>query len=256
MNKLLSHCSPIVLASVVGASALLGFAGSASAGVGEVPWTRASSVIGDVTDNNDGTWTYDYTVSNDSVEDFAYGEYGGIPIIVDWELPWFDDAGIDTSTIFSPTGWTWAIETVGVSNAFTGWEGEASWQDPNDPFYFGDDSPFTDVTQVLHWYIEGQCGPETQFEPFECNDFNQGIFPGNTLDGFGFTAAYSETDAPYQASWHLLPIQSGDPAFPLIGPASPKALGITNQVSEPGIIGLLGIGVLGMFASLRRRKQK
>ncbi len=253
MNKLLSHCSPFVLASAVGASALLGFAGNASAGIGEVPWTRASSVTGDVTDNTDGTWAYDYTVYNDSFEDSTYGEYGGTPIIIDWELPWFDDAGIDPSSIFSPFGWSWAIETIGDPNSATGWEGAASWQDPSDPFYFGDDSPFTDVTQVLHWYAE--LGSEQCETEIGCTAFDLGIFPDDSLSGFGFTAAYSETDAPYQASWFELPIQSGDPAFPLIGPASPKALGIM-QVSEPGMIGLLGIGALGIFVSLRRRKQK
>jgi PEP-CTERM motif len=224
---------------------------SAEAGVAIGGWVRSSSVDSLVQNNNNGTWTYNYTLNN--ISQFTETGPDQQPFIVDWELPWFGDAGIDTMSILSPGGWTFNIETIGVANAATGWEGIASWQDPNDPFFFGANSPFSSVTQVLHWYslcwvangdAEG-CG--------EGGALDDAIAPGNSLLGFGFDALFDETDAPYQASWAFLPIRSGDPAFPLGGiPNSPLAGGF-QVVPEPGLLGLLGIGLMAVMLGRRRR---
>lgn len=202
-------------------------------------WVQADHVESNTTGSG-SSWHYEFTVFNDST-DPCFGECGDpTPVIIDWELPYFVDMGI--TNILSPFGWTWSIETVGVANVATGWDGVAGWI--TDPTWSG--TPFASATQVLHWYLdpEGGCG---------------GIFPGRSLGGegecgpFGFDALYGPTDAPYQSSWDLLPIRVGDPNFPVSGVASPCALGQCGSVPEPGSLGLLAIGAA---AGLWRRKKQ
>lgn len=222
---------------------------SASANAG---WIRSSQVTDTVEDNLDGTWEYNYTVFNTSI--FLNNNFPPFqtPLIVDWELPYFADMGI--TDVFSPDGWDWAIETIGVSNSNTGWDGIAAWQNSSDPFYEGADSPYTTGTEVLHWYCDTADGGEGSF--FCGGDgegpFGQPISPNMSLSGFGFTANFEPTGAPYQASWLELPIQTGDPAFPLSGVGSPSALAST-PVPEPGALALFGIGLLGLLG-IRRKK--
>ncbi|HNI51695.1 PEP-CTERM sorting domain-containing protein [Accumulibacter sp.] len=217
-------------------------------------WTRSSTVGDSVTNNNNGTWTYNYQVNNTSQ---LNGGPDREPYVVDWELPWFGDAGI--SNIVSPNNWAYSIETIGTPNAATGWEGVAGWQNPSDPFYAGASSPFTTVTQVLHWYSTCWTGGQQPTSALNalvaitCEfGLQDAILPGGSLAGFGFDAAFAPTGAPYQASWAFLPVRTGDPAFPLGGiPNSPS---ITPQaVPEPGLLALLGAGLLVAMASHRRR---
>lgn len=220
----------------------------AEAGVPAGGWTRSSTVDSTVTNNNNGTWTYGYTVNNTSLFT-AQGLEPNQPVLVDWELPWFGDAGIDLMSIISPNGWAFNIETIGVANSNTGWEGAASWQDPNDPFYTGSNSPYTTVTQVLHWYSE--CWFRFNGDAEGCGGSADGILAGNSLSGFGFIASYDDTAAPYQASWRELPVLTGDPAFPLAGPNSP--LVGAQVIPEPGLLSLLGIGLVAAMLGRRRR---
>ena len=199
--------------------------------------------------NPNGTYSYAYTVFNKSDGPTRNG--GGIisgqdgpmivtNVIVDWELPFLDDAQI--TDIIAPTGWTWTIEEIGVPNIATLWDGVAAWQTPGDPFYVSG-SIFNTVTKVLHWYVE-----DPVFEVV----LDEAIFPGESLGGFGFISPYSETDAPYQASWWELPIQTGDPAFPLGGlPFSPTLQG---NVPEPTSLLLLGSAVIGLMRWFKSRK--
>lgn len=194
---------------------------------------RCSHVTDTVADNGNGTWTYNFTVWNDTTS------YGGDQRIRDWELPYFSDAGISAVTITAPGygGWAWRIETIGIANLATGWEGDAAWQNPGDPFYAGAGSPFTTATQVLHWYT---------------NDFGAAIAAQDSLGGFGFVAAFGPTAAPYQASWFERPVRTGDPQFPGAGlPNSPSVRG--TPVPEPATATLLAFGLLLLARVTGRR---
>lgn len=220
---------------------------------------HCSHVTDSVTDLGGGLFEYEYRVHNDNARGGGEDGYGGLAI-VDWELPYFADSGI--TDIDSPSFWHYEIETVGVANPLTGWDGEASWQDPLDPFYEGPTSPFTTGTEVLHWFSvcwagEGAAG-SVQRDIFNSGceqpgDSIDAIFPGGSLDGFSFVAAFDTTPAPYQASWEDFLIRTGDPAFPLGAgvPASPSVTGVPETSTLAlGLIGAVGL----MLNGWRRRR--
>lgn len=199
-----------------------------------------------------GLTRFNYEITNTSTEEFVVFTTlletdeivipRGRPFIVDWEIPYFADAGI--ANIMSPTGWAHEIETVGMSNAATGWNGVASWQDPTDPFYPGDGSPFLGTNQVLHWYLIGWA---------MSGDLTGALDLDESLAGFSIDSPFSTpADAPYQASWDFLEVISGDPPFPLGLPGSPSLIPVA--VPEPGILALFGVGLIGVAMVRRRRK--
>jgi hypothetical protein len=246
MNELVRPSAPALSFSVLALTAAL--AGSAFAPAASAAYS--SHVSDRVVNNGNGSYTYHFTVHNDSTglvfqnsweEEMGYG--GTVPVVIDWELPWFDDSNI--ANIQSAYGWSYEIAEIGVPNAATGWTGVANWQNPGDAWYQGPNSPFTTVSKVLHWYSIGGTA--------------YGIFPEwwreiGYLDGFSFDSTYGPTGAPYQSSWAFLPLRTGDPAFPLTGgiPNSPMARGI-NPVPVPAPIVLLGSALVSLLGFSRRR---
>lgn len=216
-----------------------------------------SHVTDNVTQTGPSTWHYEFEVFNDATG--FDDETGNIGVIIDWELPYFDDMGI--TNITSPFGWTATIETIGVANAATGWDGVAAWTNPSDPWYIelgGATNPIFTATQVLHWYCvdpavfqgEGVFGGCFGGEA----GINSIILPGNSLAGFGFDAAYGPTQAPYQTSWMELPVNTGDPAFPGGGAStvgSPSTQQQRANVISPAPVALIALGLFSL--ALRRR---
>lgn len=236
----------------------MGYVSQANAAVAAPIFPLTSHVSDDVTANGSGSWTYDFTVHNDTTPDF----YGGGDLIVDWELPYFADMGI--TNIQSPTGWSHNIETIGTANPFTGWGGVADWQTDGDPWktffdgFYGSEAanPFNSGTQVLHWYITPQLDPCSGeiCPPVLADDVF--ISPQGSLSGFGFDAGFAEGQAPYQASWDLNRIQTGDPAFPegaiISLPNSPSI----NPVPLPGALVFFLSGLAGVIGLGKKRHAK
>lgn len=292
-NPVFTHSSTIALLGAMGLS-------MEAAAIPFVPATcpavfneQLSFVLDAVEDNGDGSFDYGYRVCNNDA-----GGLTGVDFIRDWELPFFainldgdlnggfdygdydgavteNESGI--TNIMVPEGWSWAIETIGEVNPFTGYDGSARWQEDGDPMkiffdnFFGGEAlnPYNDVEQVLHFYT-GECFEADNDQGFECgsNFLNAEIAPPggagdvNSLFGFGFTGDFAATNAPYQASWVENPPRSGDPAFPLVGPSNPTinaALPDPNNppdpVPAPGALSLLGVGLGLLAARLRRRKR-
>jgi len=200
---------------------------------------------------------YGFTICNTSSEQ-ALGPNEGVFLLRDWELPY--DPLAQLVNITAPEGWNVSIETIGDPTRSTGWDGTASWLDPNDPFY---DPRYLGLTQVIHFYTcEGVS---------ECNGVSpagQALAPPGSgeeeqgrptwLGGFGFQSPFLPTNAPYQASWmENLPPRSGDPDYPAplgFGPDSP-GLRDVNDIPEPHGFALF-VAALGAFLAGRTRRRK
>ncbi len=268
-----TQASAVVL---FGALGLLGLPGTAHATPGACPSQIAdggsiqSSAVTDSVDQNGNVFEYQFRLCNISAFQGPSPDFAEGLLIRDWELPFFGtDLGTDNeagiTNIFTPEGWTFSLEEIGVPNFASGWDGVAVWQDTNDPFF---DPRFAvgTHTHVLHFYtgcLEGgprevdAAGPNAGGFISACNPVDPGDEARN-FDGdvafFGFDANYGPTGAPYQASWIEAPVNTGDPAFPLGGgiPNSPSL----QQVPEPGTMALLATGSLLLGGAARRRRKQ
>jgi len=176
---------------------------------------------------NASSWQYSFTITNMGWWRSSNPEYSDSVRIVDYQLPYFSDAGI--TSINAPTGWSWRIDSHDVFNLGNG-------------------------AQTLEWYATsvsyGIAGSTSVFF--------QGNTAGDTLGGFSYVAAFAPVKAPFNATFQAPFVVSGDPALP----GSPDALaaGLTNPlpvtgVPEPETYAMLlaGLGLLGGVG--RRRKQ-
>jgi hypothetical protein len=185
--------------------------------------------------------------------------------IDEWSLPYFNDSGITNvrSPFVSFGGgdvrdtWAYGIETIGVENSTTGYDGSApTWLNPSDPFYFGAASPFSSVTQILRWYVLDACGDGCvqYIDPIGSEGFGNGFRVIGSLGGFSFDSIYGATAAPYDAGWFDEPLRSGDPDFPAAGvPNSPTVSGGgPGPLPVPAPLALIAFGLLAV-AGFRRR---
>jgi PEP-CTERM motif len=235
------------LMTAVSTLALFGAMGGAQAATvaptfGECPgisdnFGRSSAVLSSVQAGAPNS--YNFKVCNTS-----NGAEGEVTFALrDWELPYDPQGQIDN--IITPAGWGWAIETIGIANPATGWDAATpTWFDPDDDFF---DARYLGLTQVLHFYT---CSQNSCYGA-EGDVFGEVLFQGESLEGFGFTSPFGETNAPYQASWVEFRPRSGDPAFPLVGANTP---GLRNPVPEPAGLALFALG-LGAAMAARARRQ-
>ena len=211
---------------------------------------RTSEVTTVVTDNGNGTWTYNYTVINTSPgpqmllvdDEFIVNIW---PLIVDYEVP-LDGPGV-VSNVQSPD--TWDYEFISAAEYIS---------------RFGEANPF-DSAYVMHWYDAEFNEPEpsraiapngyTAWVETEWG-FTPDVYEPST-DGFIFTSARSPVNGPYLTSWVDEFRNIGDPPLPggsVGGGGTPTFTPLGAVIPEPlTMMGVfLGIGGLGGY--IRRRR--
>lgn len=248
--RFLTHASTIALLGALGS---LGAAGTASASAMQIcpaqtGQPQTSQVLSNTQALGNNLFSYNFTVCNTS------GGYDSIEMIMtegqlirDWELPLIPGL-INPNSIVAPANWAVSIETIGVANGSTGWEGVAEWRNQNQW------NAFDNITQVIHWYT-GECFRGefcSNGSPIQPGD-QYGLLDPMTNAGlrFGFDASTGPGAAPYQASWIDFPPRTGDPDDPvqnLLPIGTP-----INNVPEPNGLALFAIALGALMAGRRRR---
>lgn len=191
-------------------------------------------------------YRYSFEVFNTTV---GAAQFQGIPVIMDWELPLFSLDDIIPSSITSPEGWRHELVAHPMPPSFWNYRAdEDPLLDPGqggDPNLYGPNPHvFENPPYVLHWFTE---------EPEQ-----YGIYPEESLSGFGFLSNYLPFNAPYLASWVDLPPRGGDPPIPgnAFGtPLSPARLGAQQfLIPEPSSAALLVLGTVLLAAGWRCRR--
>jgi len=226
---------------------LLAAAGRVRAAVIIVPGPGYSSRVDATITPSGAQFMYAFEVFNTSGGGGEVGtaQFFGTPVIMDWELPLFSLSDLDVNSIVSPLGWQ--HEIVSPHTAPPSFWNYVAADDPlldpgqgGDPNLYGPNPHvFENPPFVLHWFTDD---PETY-----------GIFPGNSLGGFGFLSDFSPLNAPYLASWVDLPPRGGDPPIPgsAFGTPNSPARQIAQQ-PEPSTILLAAMCGLGLMVMRRK----
>ena len=246
-KSILASCSVVV-------ALLLPIASGQAVSIIGFPGTN-TSVTSSVVPLGPSQWQYQYTLTNNSIcnglsSGTACGIADGDLLIASFDIPFFGDAGI--LNILDPSGWQHSTETIGTNNTAHAWDGVAAWQISSDPNYQGPASPFTSVTQVLHWWdTTSTMLPSGAPIP-------PGILPGGgSAGGFGYIAGFPGTKSPHQLGINGIStasfLLSGDPQIP-----NSPSISAPAAVPSPGTLSLLGIGILGLTVTplARRRKRQ
>ncbi|MEM3485804.1 MAG: hypothetical protein QXI12_09300 [Candidatus Methanomethyliaceae archaeon] len=199
---------------------------------------RTSEVSAVVTQNNDGSYNYNYTVKNTSpAPQWIFGEVEVWPMIVDFEIPL--NSPNDVWNVKSPEGWSYEFIS------FSDYQGR-----------FGEPNPFMSP-YVLHWYTGVEVvGPlaftneaiPILYKPIVPQGYNERFetnFYEPETDGFMMDSDLSPVSGPYSTSWQDHFRNIGDPPVPggsVGGGGTPPF----NPIPIPptGILLLTGIGGL------------
>lgn len=212
INRLLA---PFTLA------ACLGLAGSPAQAIRIAAATQAPTVVDTVSTAAPGTWSYNFSITNNA---WGLPSYADSIRITRYELPYFADAGV--TAIQAPTGWSWRINAA-------------------DTFALGNGA------QTLEWTATsvafGIAGVTNTPDPtFPV------LTPGDTLAGFSFQASYAPVKGPFSGAHYNGTLFTGDPAIP--GSPSAFSAGLTTPVAvvpEPGaaVLMLAGLALFGLRKS-------
>jgi hypothetical protein len=170
-------------------------------------------VIDHVSQTGPNQWEYQYSITNNSecTAGFCLDTMDGIPVedtlrVIDFYIPYFEDAGIDLSGILSPASWSVTVDSS------------------LDLFNLGNGAG------VMHW----------------STTFDFGLPINTTLDGFGYTAEYSGAKGPFQAEFIFGSPFIGDPLIPASPNAIAAGLSPVSSVPIPTAILLFVSGIFGL----------
>ncbi len=178
-------------------------------------------VTDQVSQTGPNQWTFQYSITNNTeCSGMCYDTLGGIPVldtlrVIDFYIPYFDDAGIDLGSILSPASWSVTVDTnldlFGLGNG----------------------------VGVMHW----------------STNLDFGIEIGSTLGGFGYTAEFSGAKAPFQAEFLYIEPFNGDLLIPASPNAVAAGLNPVSSVPLPSALLLFGTGLFGLVSTRIKRNK-